>query len=472
MRPYFLGMMALTVAQLAGCDRPLTTSDSGAALSSEAAVVVPTPGTRTSGSDWPDFLGPRRDNKSPETGILTDWPAGGPRVVWKKPLGTGYGTCSISQGRLMQFDRHGDMARLTCMNSETGEELWRFEYPTAYRDMFGYNNGPRCTPVIDGRRVYIYGAEGMLHCLSVVDGELLWRVDTAADYNVKQNFFGVGSTPLVEGDLVIAQVGGSPPGSPPTYTGDVVGNGSGIVAWDKLTGEERYRITDELAAYASPVAATIDGRRLCFVFSRGGLVGFEPESGNVSFQYPWRSKKLDSVNASTPVVIDDQVFISEGYELGSSMLRIQRDGYNVVWSDRDRRRDKSMRTHWNTAIHHEGTIYGSSGQHSGDASLRAIDASDGRVLWSKHGLRRSSLLFVDGHFVCLSEDGVLRLIRATPEKYDEVAAVDLQEDGRRLLRYPAWPSPVLAQGLLYVRDERQLVCLELRAQGADRPRAN
>ena len=481
MRPFYLGAVALAAALLIGCDGPLTPAGPRAtpdgakdgavdiiAEPSASAVAIPAPGTRTQGSDWSDFLGPGRNNKSPDEGILTDWPGGGPRVVWKKPLGTGYGSCSISEGRLMLFDRHGDVARLTCMNSETGAELWRFEYPTAYRDMLGYNNGPRCTPVIDDRRVYIYGAQGKLHCLSVVDGRLLWMVDTAADYNVMQNFFGVGSTPLVEGDLVIAQVGGSPPGSPPTYTGDAIGDGSGIVAWDKVTGQERYRITDQLAAYASPVAATIAGRRWCFSFSRDGLVGFDPESGNVKFEFPWRSKKLASVNASTPIVIGDQVFISEAYELGSSMLRIQENGVEVVWSDRGRRRDKSMRTHWNTAIYHEGTIYGSSGQHSGEATLRAIDASDGRILWSQPGLLRSSLLFVDGHFVCLSEDGTLRLIRATPERYEEVAAVDLREDGRRLLRYPAWPPPVLAQGLLYVRDERQLVCLDLRARDPNR----
>ena len=150
------------------------------------------------------------------------------------------------------------------------------------------------------------------------------------------------------------------------------------------------------------------------------------------------------------------------------MLRVEEGSYEVLWSDKNRRRNKSMQTHWNTAIYHEGVIYGSSGRHPKGAELRAIDARDGRVLWSQPRLARSSLLFVDGHFICLSEDGTLRLIKVNPERYEEVSAVVLKENGQRLLRFPAWSAPVLAHGLLYVQDERQLVCLDLR--GKDPPR--
>src|SRR5262249_55102080 len=160
-------------------------------------------------------------------------------------------------------------------------------------------------------RVYAYGAEGVLHCLRVADGKPLWKVDTAAEFNVIQNFFGVGSTPVVEGDLLIAQVGGSPKGSNPEEFTKLKGNGSGIVAFDKYTGKIRYRISDELASYSSPVLATINGRRWCFVLARGGLVGFEPASGKVDFHFPWRADSLESVNASNPVVVGDHVFISE-----------------------------------------------------------------------------------------------------------------------------------------------------------------
>src|SRR5207302_13899 len=133
-----------------------------------------------------------------------------------------------------------------CLKSETGEFLWKFEYATDYEDYYNYNNGPRCSPVVDGNRVYIFGAEGMLHCVRAADGELVWKVDTKAEFGVVQNFFGVGSTPVVEGDLLIVQVGGSPPGSGQFPSQNQKGNGSGIVAFDKLTGKVRYKVTEEL----------------------------------------------------------------------------------------------------------------------------------------------------------------------------------------------------------------------------------
>ena len=201
--------------------------------------------------------------------------------------------------------------------------------------------------MVDHDRVYIFGAEGMLHCLSVEDGKLIWKLDTAAEFGVIQNFFGVGSTPVIESELLIVQIGGSPPESkdvPPGRLDQVVGNGSGIVAFDKATGAVRYKITDELASYAGPTLATIGGRRWCFVFARGGLVGFEPASGKVDFQFPWRAPILESVNASNPVVVGDQVFISETYGPGSALLRVTPGEAKVVWSDAKRRREKAMQT--------------------------------------------------------------------------------------------------------------------------------
>ncbi len=243
------------------------------------------------GSDWPRFLGPSGTSVSTEKGILTPWPASGLRVVWTKELGTGYGAPAISRGKLFQFDRVRNQARLQCLDARTGTLVWKVEYPTAYKDFFGYNNGPRCCPVVEGERVFTYGAEGMLHCLAAADGKLLWKVDTHAQFNVMQNFFGVGSAPVVEGDLVIVQVGGSPKGSILRNLGDIAklkGDNSGVVAFDKADGTVRYRISDELASYSSPHLATIEGRRWCFMFARGGLLAFEPTSGKIDFHFPWR----------------------------------------------------------------------------------------------------------------------------------------------------------------------------------------
>ncbi|MBP89976.1 MAG: hypothetical protein CMJ64_25250 [Planctomycetaceae bacterium] len=461
----------------AATDAPEVTADPEAATktTTDAAAELTDLWTRTKGVDWPDFLGPNRDSKSPETGIISPWPEEGPKIVWQMELATGYGIGSVAKGRLYHFERQGNKATLLCLKAETGEELWRFQYPTAYEDLLGFNNGPRCSPVIDGNRVYIYGAEGMLHCLRASDGDVVWKLDVNKQYGVVQNFFGVGSTPIIEGDLLICMVGGSPPGSPGLYesSGNVDGNGSGIVAVDKHTGDEKYRITDELASYASPQLATIGDRRWCFMFTRGGLVGFEPQSGKVDFQYPWRSPKLESVNAAAPVVVGNEILISETYSIGASVVSVKPGGHDVVWADDPHpRKPKSMMTHWNTGIHLAGYFYACSGRNEPDADLRCIEWKTGKVSWVEQlrpELReRSSLLYVDGHFVQLGEFGTLRLLKVNPEKYEPVSEVmlirkpvDPDLGPRPLLRSPCWAAPILSHGLLYVKGKDRLVCMEL-----------
>lgn len=438
-------------------------------------------GTRKTGVDWPSFLGPNGDGTSPEKGIRTKWRAAsledpGLKLVWSKPLGIGYDPPTISRGRLFQFDRFGRKARLYALNAETGAPLWKYEYATDYEDLYGYNNGPRCSPIVDGNRVYAYGVEGMLHCVSADEGKEIWKVDTFNDFGVVQNFFGVGSTPVIEEDLLIVMVGGSPPESQRVAPGQldrVEGNGSGIVAFDKLTGKVRYKITDELASYSSMKTATIGKRRWGFAFCRGGLVGFEPATGKVAFQYPWRAENIESVNASVPVVHDNQVFISETYGPGSSLLEVAAGTHKVVWKDDENKRAKAMQAHWNTPVYHDGYLYGCSGRHMSNGELRCIDWKTGKVQWKIPDLTRTSLTYIDGHFLCLAEDGILRLFKADPTAYVEVASLNLipKAAGPRLIgegstaaevdRDPFWAAPVVSHGLMYVRGGGKLFCYEL-----------
>ena len=419
--------------------------------------------------DWNDFLGPERNGKSQEKIDIALWGKTGPPVIWHKQIGTSYGAPTVANGRLFIFARHGNMARLTCLESTTGSELWRFEYPTDYEDMYGYNNGPRCCPVVDKDRVYIFGADGMLHCIRVSDGKGLWEVDTMAKFHVVQNFFGIASAPAVEGELLIVQIGGSPPGSPRDIwgaNGRPDPNGSGIVAFNKHTGEVVYQIADELASYASPIFTTIDDRRWGFAFLRGGLVGFEPETGEIDFHYPWRHSKIESVNASSPVVADDFVFISESYGIGSSVIKVHPGGYEVIWKDRASRRNKSMELHWNTAIHHEGYLYACSGQHPNGAELRCVELKTGKVTWSQRVDERASLLWVNDYFIYLGEYGRLMLLKCTPEKLEVISQVSLlrDENGKQLVKHPAWAAPVLADGYLYIRGKDRLICFDLRSR--------
>jgi hypothetical protein len=247
-------------------------------------------------------------------------------------------------------------------------------------------------------------------------------------------------------------------------------NGSGIVALDKFTGELKYKIGDELASYASLKLATIGDRQWCFAFCRGGLLAFEPASGKIDFHYPWRDPQLESVNASMPVVVDDEVLISECYGVGSTLLKVSPEKYDVVWKDDPKKRAKSMQTHWNTPVAVDGFLYGCSGRHSETASLRCVEWNTGKVLWDQPRMARTSLTAIDGHFLCLGEYGQLWLLKLTPEKPEVIAVVDyadpaigqkLLSEKKPVLEYPCWAAPVVAHGLLYLRGKDRLICLEL-----------
>jgi outer membrane protein assembly factor BamB len=422
--------------------------------------------TRQAGEDWPQFLGPRGNSTSSEQGLRWNWNSSPPKLVWQTEVGESYGICSISRGRCFQLERLGDEAALVCRHSETGEQLWSYKFPTSYEDLYGYNNGPRCSPVVDGDRVYLYGVDGQLHCVSISTKSKVWSVDTAKKFGVIQNFFGVGSSPVIEGDLLLCVVGGSPPEAKQIAPGaldQVTGNGSGIVAFDKYTGEVTYQLSHELAGYSGVQLASLGDRRWAFAFLRGGLLAFEPTRGKLDFFYPWRSDKLESVNASMPVVWENRVFISETYGPGSSLLEFSPGDYRVVWADRSDRRQRAMQTHWNTAVYVDGYLYGSSGRHTQNAELRCIKAETGEVQWSEPDLSRCSLLAVDGKLVCLGEYGKLTVLKINPEKFDPVAEFEPQNPVTRtnLLQYPAWAAPIVSHGYLYVRGRNHLFCYDL-----------
>jgi outer membrane protein assembly factor BamB len=412
---------------------------------------------RARSDDWPTLLGPTRTNVSTETGIIAPWPKEGLRKLWECELGGGYAPPVVAAGRLYHFGRFQDNARLTCLDAKTGRELWKFEYPTQYEDRYGYEPGPRACPVVDDERVYLHGVEGMLYCLKVVDGKELWHVDTKEKYHFQQNFFGVGSVPVVDEGLLIVPVGGSNPGPRPSDFRNVKPNGTGFVAFDKLTGAVKFATGDELASYSSPIVAKLNGKKTALYFSRNALVGFDPQTGANLFRYPWRAKIEESVNASNPVVIGDKIFLSECYGPGSLLLDLRDGSPREIWSDeRKDRLDKSLLCHWNTPIPVNGFIYGCSGRHDNDAELRCIELATGDVKWVKRKTFRCTLLLADHHFICLSEYGVLSLLKVNPDKYEEVSKYEVPE-----LAYPCWAPPVLSHGILYLRGRGKLVALEL-----------
>ena len=395
--------------------------------------------------DWPSFLGPSHNAVSTETRLSRALP---PPLVWEFPKGTGYATPAVAGGRLLFLHRVGDEEIVECLHPETGSKQWQFRYATAFEDRYGYNNGPRASPVIDGERVYTVGAEGKLHCLDVGSGRVIWKRDLRAEYKVPQDFFGTASTPLVEGRLLIVNVGA--PGGP------------SVVGLDAATGRETWRAGQDWGpSYASPVPALVHGKRRVFVFAggesrppAGGLMSIDPMTGRVDFAFPWRSRTYESVNASCPVVFDNKVLVSASYRAGGALLDVRPDfTFRVAWTTQD------FALHFNTAVHRDGFLYGFDGRNEGDTSLACVDASTGQIVWRETpewtesapgrrqqtvGTYRGSLLAVDGQFLCLGELGHLLWMDLTPKGYRQVSRAWLFA-GRE-----SWGLPVLSRGLLYI----------------------
>ena len=419
--------------------------------------------------DWASFLGPTHNAVSTETRLSRSLP---PPLVWEMEKGTGYTSPAVAGDRLVFLHRLGGNEVVECRHPETGELHWDFRYPTRYRDRYGYNDGPRSSPVIAGGRVFTLGAESRLHAFDLATGRGLWSRDLRADYGVHQDFFGTSSTPLVEDGRVIVNVGAP--------------RGACVVAFDADTGGELWRAGDWGPSYASPVPAVVHGQRRVFVFAggessppAGGLLSIDPADGAVDFAFPFRSRTYESVNASCPVAFDDKVFVSASYRTGGALIRVLPDfTHEVVWTTRE------FALHWNTAIHRDGYLYGFDGRNQGDSSLACVDAATGEVAWREVplwpetfeqggrerrvqlGTARGSLLAVDGHFLALGEIGHLLWLDLTPDGYREISRTWLAA------AYESWTLPVLSRGLLYfVQNSRDLLtgaaprlqCYDLRA---------
>ncbi len=441
----------------------------GAQARVQRTPSTPAPGAVT--QDWPGFLGPSHNAMSGETQLRRRLPA---PLVWELAKGTGYATPAVVGERLVFLHRVGDEEIVECLHSETGASLWRFRSPTAFEDRYGYNNGPRASPVIDQRRVYTMSAEGRLHCLDLASGTLVWTRDLRAEYRLSQDFFGTASTPLIDRSRLVVNVGA--PGGP------------SVVGLDKATGRETWRAGRAWGpSYASPVPAVFHGQRRVVVFAggesdppSGGVMSIDPATGRVDFSFPWRSRTRESVNASCPVVFDNRIFVSASYRTGSALIEVRPDfTHRVVWTTEE------VGLHFNTAIYRDGYLYGFDGRNEPDGSLVCMDAATGKVVWRQSpewvesfavagvarqqtfGTYRGSLLSVDGQFLCLGELGHLLWMDLTPARYREVSRAWL------FAAPESWGLPVLSRGLLYVvqntRDVLRgtgprLLCYDLRAE--------
>jgi outer membrane protein assembly factor BamB len=389
-------------------------------------------------SDWPQLLGPNRDGVYPGNDLAASWPADGPRVLWRAKIGQGFAAPSVAEGKVVLFHRVGDEEIIAAFDGANGTPLWKHAYPTAYRDDFGFDPGPRATPTIAGGKVFTFGADGMLTCVALADGQKVWSVDCKKEFTAPKGFFGLACSPLVEGNAVIVNVGGKPNAS--------------IVAFHKDTGSTLWRALDDEPSYSSPIAATLDGRRTVLALTRGFFIGCAATTGGELFRHPFRPPVNASVTGATPTVVGDTVFITAAYDLGAVAFRVKGGKLEKLWSG-----DEQLSLQFTSAVHRDGFLYGLHGRHDfpGGTEVRCVEWQTGKVRWSKPGLAGANVTLAGNSLLLLTENGELLRVAAGPDRFRELARAQLL--GRGVRAYPA-----LAHGRLYARDKAQLVCVDLK----------
>ena len=397
-----------------------------AALCSAASTIA---------NDWPQFLGPQRNAISSEQGLLDVFPNAGPRVLWQKEVGSGFSGPVIAGEFLILFHRVGDKEVIACLEPATGKERWQFSYPTQYPLDIARDDGPRSTPLITDHRVYTLGAEGRFLCLELETGKKIWERLLLNDYRVPESYFGVGTSPLLIGDRLLVNVGGKE---------------AGIVAFAKDTGQELWKATDHEASYSSPVAATLAGHHRAVFFTREGVVLLDPKTGEVQYSKHWRARIHASVNAATPVVVNDDIFISACYSTGALLLHAAGASIEEVWKSND-----VMSNHYNTCIHDKGFLYGFDGRQEEGPHLRCVELRTGKVRWTCERAGCGSMILGDRKLIILGENGDLVLAEVNPDAYKEKARASV-------LTGPCRSPVALANGLFYGRDGKRLVCWTLK----------
>ena len=387
-------------------------------------------------ADWPQFLGPTRNGVYSGPAISDKWPGGKPREVWRKQIGAGFSGPVVADGKVILFHRVGNQEVVEAMQPATGATIWQYAYATTYRDDFGFDEGPRAVPVVSGGIVYTFGAEGQLHAVDLASGKKVWSENAAASFAVPKNFFGAGGSPLVEGGRVIANIGGKD---------------AGIVAFDAKTGTVQWKATSDGASYSSATAATIAGQKVAIFFTRNGIVILDPASGAIKLQQAWRARSAASVNAATPIVSGDLMFVSAEYGPGAGVFKLGDATLTKVWAS-----DDVLSTHYATAVLRDGMLYGYHGRQEYGPSLRAVELQTGKVRWNVDQFRAGSITLAADRLVIVRESGELVLAPATPDAFTPTARA-------QIMRGTVRAFPALSDGFLFVRNERELVCLDLRS---------
>lgn len=407
-------------------------------------------------ADWNGFLGPTADGSADKRIAAPNWTLLKPQLLWQRSVGRGLSAPTSACGVVVFSERSGNEERVICLNSENGAERWTATLPTSYVDALGYDDGPRSTPAIADGHVYAVSAEGLLMCLTLDTGDVVWTCPTASRFESKNNLYGVGSSPVIYQDLILLAVGGTDKSQRPPVP-------AGIVAFDRRTGAVRYTLSSTTASYSTIRIALLRGKWTGLAFMREGLVAFDPLRGRELGFLPWAARISGCVNASTPIVTRERVFISEAYGPGSALCELNDDGFEIDWRDPERSRIRAFRAHWATPVLYKGHLYGCSGRFSSEGEIRCVELRSGRLLWRHRQRGMSSVCRIGDTIVNLTEHGALELFRASPDGWESLGQFLPDVSGRHnllatdhMLKYPVWVAPVVTENSLLVRGSDRL----------------
>ena len=380
------------------------------------------------GADWPHFLGPFSNGISPERGINKSWRQKPPKMLWRVSLSdNGYAGPSVSGGKVFIVDHQGGNDVVRAIDMRTGRDAWRCSYPDTATANYGY---ARATPTVNSGKVYTLSRLGVLNCLDAGRGKKLWSVDIVRQFGGKRGGWDLAGSPAIDGKKLIVVPGGA---------------SATVVALDKNTGKPIWRCAaNDAAGYATPVVATLGGKRQYVIFSATKAMGVDAGSGRVLWSIPWRTQY--DANAATPVAIGNSVFITSGYGHGGAMVDVSARGARIRWQNRD------IQSQFSTPIVARGRIYCT----SDTGNLVCMDARTGRALWKQTGFPKGGLVGVDGTLIAVNgRNGEVAMAN--------LGAPGYQELGRfRPLGGESWTAPIVANGCLLLRNHQTLACFSLK----------
>ncbi len=378
--------------------------------------------------DWPRWRGPNADGMSPETGINKDWAQKPPKLLWQIPMGDdGYAGPSVANGKVFVIDHQGETEIVRALDIADGSDVWRFPYPDNSKNNRGFG---RTTPVVDGNKVYTLGRLGWLHCLDVKTGTRVWARNIIADFKGKRPQWALAMSPLIDGDRLITCPGGPD---------------AAVVALDKHTGRTIWQGGgSDKPGYATPVVATLGGKKQYVVFSAVNLIGVDADNGSLLWQVPWKTSY--DVNAATPIVSGNSIFITSGYKHGCALVKISGSNARIVWEN------KEIQSQFSTPILVDGYLYGT----TDPGRLVCLELATGKVRWAQKGFEKGGIIGIDGTIIAVDgKKGDVVMVNLTPESYQELGRI-------KPLGGQSWTAPIVADGKLFVRNKAALACLDLK----------